>query len=148
MRAALMLLLAFAAACRNGVPRARFAPRPSAEQTMLESDSARVSMNTCPLDPSRANPAANRTAALLVLATLEPSPKAGTMATVHITGETSARSAVSIDPAQLARFELAPGSYDVQITLEDYSTVNTRVVLTRGCNLKITPTLRGPSRRR
>ncbi len=115
---------------------------------MPEGDSVRISTNACPLEPLRAPTSKHRAAALLVLAKLEPAPKQGAMAVVRITGETTARSSVSIDPTQLARFELAPGSYDVQITMENYATVNTRVALTLGCTLQITPALRGRSVKR
>jgi|GEM_PF-3076517 len=115
---------------------------------MPDGDSVRISTNACPLEPPEKTTSKNRAAALLVIAKLEPTSKVGAMAVVRITGETTARTSVTIDPTQLARFELAPGSYDVQITMDDYATVNTRVALTRGCTLQITPALRGRSERR
>jgi hypothetical protein len=115
---------------------------------MPDGDSVRISTSVCPLEPLRAPTASRRTAALLIRAKLEPAPKSGAMAVVRLTGETTARSSVSIDPTQLARFELSPGGYDVQITMDNYATVNTHVALTLGCTLQITPALHGGSLRR
>ena len=78
---------------------------------------------------------------LLTLRTEPPAPPASE-ATVRLEGETS-RSTVKVDPRLSARFELAPGLYDLRVALDGYVSLLVRVTLTAGCTAEVSPTLRG-----
>ncbi len=130
-------LLTLLAACRGASTTSKL---PSARPEPVGSPDVTIACVAIVADSPR--PRVPLKAALIISLRHEPPSRPASEGSVRIEGETS-RSTVKIDPASPARFELAPGLYDVRVAQERYGNVTARISLAAGCTATFNPVLRG-----
>lgn len=142
LRASMLSLAVLASSgCRRGKSASELAP--DAASVPVAVSCAAAQTPTAPVSGVPV-PRALPVGTLVLTLTTQPPARPASEATVRIEGETS-RSTVKVDPRLPARFELAPGLYDLRVALDGYASLSVRVTLSAGCTAEVTPTLRGRS---
>jgi len=102
---------------------------------------ATANASTIAVTPCADQGAGSRGSIASLAISVSPTPSASTPVAIYVEGESS-KSITRDSTAQLHRYELPRGLYDVRVTMPGFNTASARVTLTAGCNAVLTATLR------